>query len=581
MEQSKKQRGKALLRKIYQNNSIKMQFALVYSLFVLAPTLVALLLMSHTANKKLQDATLQTAEDMVAQISSNVSFQFQQMVNISLTISTNGRVREILSSRNTDIYTDYCDTQEVQKIIDEIIIISQGLEAKLYVDSEKSYSGQGVYFHDIRRFYENHDVAGRGYLDPQVSWSCQVEDGAPATISFITPVYSYHNITQAIAFLEMDMKYANIGKLITGSSLADSSDYFIVDNSGGVLYTSADGADQAFDLEDFRYKQGVFQRAGAYYAYAQVSPSQWYIVYRVNIGALSMDTTYSFFTTSVLIVTLVAGFYLVAVLCLVLIVTHHYDRKIQAITDSLDAYDVSELEPNLKRRVNNLDFLTANVNRLMLKVKDMTEQAAQTEVNEKKAQLKALQFQISPHFLYNALDTINWAAIKRGDMEASKQVGLLARYFRLVLSNGDMNIPISEELEFCRVYLQLQDGINPGKFTFEIDDSGLARDVVLPKMTIHPIVENALIHGVLKQRSRKGEIRILVEQTDTLTRVKVRDNGTGFAVDRLQASIRQGGKDGFGLHNIYERLKLFLGNDPRVDFQSDENGTQVEITLDL
>lgn len=579
-----KQSGKQLdgLVKIYQNHSMKMQFVLVYSLFVLVPTLVALLLMAHTTNEKVQDAAVQTAEDMVAQISSNVSFQFQQMANISLTISTNSRVREILSRQDTDIYTDYCDAKEMQTLMGEIINISQGLEARLYVDSGKSYSSQHVFFYDIESFYETYDVSEIGYLLPRLSWSHRRSgQGAPSTVSFITPVYSFNDITKVIAYLEVDKKYSDIENLLAGTSLSASADYFILDSSARTLYTSQEDGGEGFAPEDFRHRQGVFRQGGEYYAYSQVNPSQWYIVYRVDIRELSMDTTVSFLTTGILIVSLFAVFFMVMVLCLVLIVTHHYDRKIQAITDSLDVYDVNDLEPNLRRRINNLDFLTASVNRLMLKVKDMTEQSVQTEINEKKAQLKALQFQINPHFLYNALDTINWAAIKRGDMVANRQVGLLARYFRLVLNNGDVNIHISEELEFCRVYLQLQNEINAGKFSFEIDTGGLARDIILPKMTIQPLVENALIHGVLKQRNRKGEILVLVEQTESITTVKVCDNGVGFDVGCLQESIKQGGKESFGLHNIYERLKLFLPSDPMISFRSDENGTEVKLVLEL
>lgn len=574
---------RAFLRKVYQNNSMRTQFVLVYFLFVLIPTVVALLLMSHTMNQKLLDATLKTAEDMVAQISSNVSFQFQQMSNISLTISSNSSVRSILSRQDTDIYTDYQDTREIQRFIDEIMSISPGLEAKLYVDNQKSYSGQMVYFHSMETFIEIYKLSENEELPSQQTWICQQDNGKPpSSIRYLCPVYSFNDITRVISYLEVDMKYSNIATLLENTSLSDSSGYFIVDNSANSLYSSVEDSDiDEFAVEDFSNTQGVFQKGSTYYAYAQVSPSQWYIVYPINVTTLGGDAALSFLTTSIMILVLFAIFFLVVILCLVLIVTTHYDRKIQAVTASLAAYNINELEPNLKKGANNLDFLSASVNRLILKVKELTEQSVQTEINEKKAQLKAMQFQINPHFLYNALDTINWSAIKRGDTVATRQISLLAKYFRLVLNNGDINIHMSQELEFCRVYLQIQNEIHAEKFTFKFDTRLLTRDVILPKMSIQPIVENALIHGVLKQRNRKGHILVLVEQTDTLTKVKVCDNGVGFDVSNLQDTIRNGGKDGFGLRNIYDRLKLFLGTAPVFHFHSDENGTEVEITMEL
>lgn len=574
---------RAFLRKVYQNNSMRTQFVLVYFLFVLIPTVVALLLMSHTMNQKLLDATLKTAEDMVAQISSNVSFQFQQMSNISLTISSNSSVRSILSRQDTDIYTDYQDTREIQRFIDEIMSISPGLEAKLYVDNQKSYSGQMVYFHSMETFIEIYKLSENEELPSQQTWICQQDNGkTPSSIRYICPVYSFNDITRVISYLEVDMKYSNIATLLENTSLSDSSGYFIVDNCANSLYSSVEDSDiDEFAVEDFSNTQGVFQKGSTYYAYAQVLPSQWYIVYPINVTTLGGDAALSFLTTSIMILVLFAIFFLVVILCLVLIVTTHYDRKIQAVTASLAAYNINELEPNLKKGANNLDFLSASVNRLILKVKELTEQSVQTEINEKKAQLKAMQFQINPHFLYNALDTINWSAIKRGDTVATRQISLLAKYFRLVLNNGDINIHMSQELEFCRVYLQIQNEIHAEKFTFKFDTRLLTRDVILPKMSIQPIVENALIHGVLKQRNRKGHILVLVEQTDTLTKVKVCDNGVGFDVSNLQDTIRNGGKDGFGLRNIYDRLKLFLGTAPVFHFHSDENGTEVEITMEL
>ena len=568
------------LRTFFANSSMTTQFVLPYLMLVTLPAVVFILFSYHLSEERIQRSLLKSADETVVQVASNLSFQFQLMVNVGQTIASSSEVRMIMDRPPVQVIEDYHDAESIRRVFSEMSIVSQGLKLRMYVDEFKLYAREGVNFFPKDDFLRSHDVTEKGYLLPDAMWKYEPAQGHwPSRVTYSVPVYGRRDVTKVNAYVQVGMDYSRLESLLASPELSTRASFWVLD-SGGLTVLSHGSSDcPELSPEELEKSSGVVELESGNYAFARVQTSGWYLVYLVEAGSLQDSGGYlQLLLTMLTMIIAFAIFFLVVILAMILIITNYYDKRLQSIAMSLRLPDISQGEVTVYDKTSNLNLLANNTGKLILKVRELTEQSMQDKLKAQMAELKALQWQINPHFLYNALDTVNWAAIKRGDQDTSRIISLIARYFRLVLSGGNSNVTLEQELEFCQVYLQIQTEIDPGRFTFKIDSDRGLRPVVLPKMTVQPFVENALIHGVMKLRNRPGEMLVSVSQTDVNTIIKVSDNGYGFDTNRI---IEGNSSEGFGIQNVLDRLKLFLECPPEINYISDSSGTTVELIIRL
>jgi two-component system, sensor histidine kinase YesM len=252
-------------------------------------------------------------------------------------------------------------------------------------------------------------------------------------------------------------------------------------------------------------------------------------------------------------------------------------------------------EGNLNVRVENkntdeIASLGASLNTMAGKLKELLDNSIKEQENLKKSELKALQAQINPHFLYNTLDTIVWMAEANKSEQVIEIVGALSKFFRITLSKGKDFISVKDEIEHVRSYLIIQkiryrDILN---FRIEVDEDIL--DYKILKLILQPIVENALYHGIKNRRSG-GEILIKGSKRDEEYAIlfEIIDNGIGMTEEKLnevQAELNNNNveplikESGFGLNNVHKRIKLYYGKDYGLFIQSEYNkGTHISICI--
>lgn len=211
----------------------------------------------------------------------------------------------------------------------------------------------------------------------------------------------------------------------------------------------------------------------------------------------------------------------------------------------------------------------------------LTEENYRVHLQERKAQLLALQAQINPHFLYNTLECINWMAFRHGAEDISQAVTALARYFRLTLSEGKNVVSIADEIELAKTYLAIQNIRFESKIQTQIEAPEELKEYAIPKLILQPFVENAVIHGILKKPQRAGKITIVAQIEQEDIHILVSDDGIGIP-DRLLEEITQSvdRKDHYGIYNVRERIHLYYGEGYGVVISSrEEAGTTVRITV--
>ena len=230
-------------------------------------------------------------------------------------------------------------------------------------------------------------------------------------------------------------------------------------------------------------------------------------------------------------------------------------------------------------------MLSDSLNAMIDKINELRDQVTTEQIRLRKAEFELLQAQINPHFLYNTLDTIVWLAEAGDQKRVVSMVGNLSDFFRTSLNQGKDIISIREELAHVRSYLEIQQVRYQDILRYEITVPEDLYEYKIPKITIQPLVENALYHGIKNKRGQ-GTITITGERSENGFVLYVRDNGIGMTQERLN-EVRAGiqklsytGKEIYGLYNVNERIRLNFGETYGISIESTYGeGTCVSISL--
>ena len=195
------------------------------------------------------------------------------------------------------------------------------------------------------------------------------------------------------------------------------------------------------------------------------------------------------------------------------------------------------------------------------------------------AELKALQSQINPHFLYNTLDMINWMSQKKESENIRSVVQAMSRFYRLTLSKGRDIVSIRDEVEMCEAYMEIQKRRYRGRICYEVEVDGDILDSLIPKITLQPFLENAIIHGINEKADGRGMVILNGWMEDGRITLSVTDDGEGMTQEDKKKS-HQGSH--YGLSNIEHRLELFFGESIPVQVESSPGiGTCVIINIPI
>ena len=220
--------------------------------------------------------------------------------------------------------------------------------------------------------------------------------------------------------------------------------------------------------------------------------------------------------------------------------------------------------------VNELNTLAENLNTMAGQIDLLIQKNMEEQKNFQKAEMKALQAQITPHFLYNTFDTIVWLAEEEHTEEVVRITKAFSDFLRISLSRGHEWITISQELEHIKNYLTIQKIRYADILNYSIDADEALMDVKMIKLVLQPLIENAIYHGIKNKRGR-GKLKVSAHFTNdsrTFVCFTVEDNGAGFTEERLgqvRNELRTGAQDSeklssvYGLYNVNKKLKLYYG----------------------
>ena len=331
-----------------------------------------------------------------------------------------------------------------------------------------------------------------------------------------------------------------------------------------------------------------------------------------NVGRLVADMLDAFTTEEIknaseasarLRVILVAA--TAAEVLLLLIALIRTGRETRRLTESIHTaiYSLEETvrriaEGNFGDRVRGMNVaelkeLSEQINQMADRLEMLIEQVRQKQDNLSKAELRTLQAQISPHFLYNTLDTIIWQAESGKGDEVVQLTRSLSDFFRISLSAGADWIPVTQELKHVSAYLSIQKTRYRDILDYEVEMPDGLEEIYMLKLLLQPLVENALYHGIKNKRGG-GKITVRVSRQNRILTFTVADTGKGMTPEQLrqvEAMLREetpttqaaleSGHTGFGLRNVDTRIRLYYRKQTGLIFQSGPEGTEVSFTIPI
>lgn len=386
------------------------------------------------------------------------------------------------------------------------------------------------------------------------------------------------------AWVSLDLSFASISSHINNVGIGQRGYCFLMGRGGDIIYhpqqrllyagLKSEDTPALANLAD-----GTYADDTVIYAVNSVDGSDWRVVGISYVDELVNQNVAEMLRLSGVMALVI----LAAALLISWLLSHLLGRPLRGLADAMERFeaDADHFSYRPVGGTREVRELSNSFGHMVLRIQQLMSTVRQEEINLRKTELKALQAQINPHFLYNTLDSIAWMCEQGRSADAVNMVHALARLFRISISRGHELIPIAKELEHAESYLQIQKFRYKNQFTYEFQVDPDCLDYYCNKITLQPIIENAINHG-LDLMVDEGKITVQVCQEGEDVLFRVRDNGVGMSSEQVEAILAQssGDRAGIGIKNVDDRLKIYFGANYGLRITSEPDvGTCVEIRM--
>lgn len=401
------------------------------------------------------------------------------------------------------------------------------------------------------------------------------------------------NTKQVEGVFLLDLNYKTISSLCSQVSLGEKGYLFVVDDKGNVIYhpkqqllhSGLKKEEEEIANLSIQKKQGSFIRGSGkekkLYTLATSEKTGWTIIGVAHMSEFQKETkklqrAYMGLALLLLLVGVLFSFFLSKTITSPIV---KLDRGMKKVKKGRfqEAVVPIEGQEEIRRLGESFNLMAQEIQSLM--AENVKEQS-----QKRKAEMKALQSQINPHFLYNTLDSIIWMAESgKNNQEVVEMTAALSRLFRQSIGNEEEMVTIGKELEYIETYLTIQRMRYRDQLSYDFEIEPEIREEKIVKLTLQPLVENSIYHGI-KYMEGGGNIRVRGYKEEEDVVLEVEDNGAGMSKEicaRLLDSMEEKeGQKGLGVKNVQKRLKLYYGEKYGLSYESEVGvGTKVRVRI--
>lgn len=530
-------------RLLFRNLEIRYKL-LVHFLFIsILPSLGLGVLIGLTVDSIMERQTNENTLQLIDKVNRNLEFYVTNVQNTSYLISFNPDIQNFLRDYpGQDNGERARSAYEAKKFLQGFTTLNSEMAGIMVVNADGRYLSNDMYATSaasdltLERWYQE-AVAGKGIFrmighptDRHVTTHADYKNNevVSAVRAILDP-----DTQRVLGVVLIDLKLRVISETAQDVRLGKTGFLMVVDESGEPIYIPKQVGMPSFPIEWLGgQKSGSFAK--------KVNGRRLQFIFRGS--AFTNWTTIGVFSTAesapeVRQMRLYVGSFVFVVCMLGTTASFALSRSISRPISRLMTFMRRAETGDLTSRywgdgMDEVGMLGRSFNSMLTKINDLIGLTERQERQKREAELRSLQAQIKPHFLYNTLDTIHWMARKQGAREVSEMVEALSRLFRIGLSKGNESIPLGEEMEHVRSYLQIQKIRYQDKLNYEL---GLEPDIshlLVLKIILQPIVENAIYHGI-KERRGSGTIVVKAARSGGHLLLTVSDDGAGMSAEKL------------------------------------------------
>ena len=547
-----------------------------------------------------REKTDYSMEQSVSQAISFTESYLRNMTYLANMVEDNGVIQNTLSAdgfgEERPYMEQWLEYYELNKEFNSYEISNSIYRFCLYVPDEVMYAGNQYYFDGVSRLKERSDYVDLRYAlntgEDYVAISRE-RDGVDQqdTSQMVT---LYHRIASkkekeeelGICSISVSAKYFQ--DIMKNANITSEGLVYLMSENGRMITSSNSSILQKMQ------KKGILLNYGAELFMEKKKEGQKeYYITRQNVDGASWqmiliipeneyEDQYRFLWLSA---ALMLGSMIAVIVVMSYLLSGYYVGRLKKLNVEMTGLESGNLNANLPitTEEDEIEEIYHNFNGMVQEVQRLMQEHYQLGKEVKMAEVRALQAQINPHFLYNTLDLINWISMDYGAEEIGTLTWNLARFYRLSLNHGKSLISIGEEVEHVEVYVNIENYHFDNAISLEVDVPEELKSYACLNIILQPFVENAIVHGIAEKPDIEScEIRICARREEQDIVFSVQDDGPGVDVKEMQKETQQDirtAQHGYGVRNINFRLKLCFGEKYGVTYLESEKGTHVEIKI--
>jgi two-component system sensor histidine kinase YesM len=544
----------------FKNLSIGQLIFVVVTLIVGISMLLSSVLITNLVFSRTDNLIASTSKEINKQVVMNYENYLSNVIDTSNTLQK--YIMELTKSNNkTQLDNIFISTRNIQRNIQNIALFDT--EGRLIVSSSTDPVIEGIaglsWFIQARQNPAIHHFSSSHIEDIIVGGTAEV-----FSVSKSVQYYAQDKIKDGI--LLIDINTTNLKSLAAQTNLGTLGQVIITDEKNNLIYSS--GSDcTVSDCASAKIAKSImlggklvsYNKMSMYVNVNTIKYTRWKIATFINVDAITKSKT----DALVRMILIFIGT-LIVILFSSTLFSRRISKPMRKLKEHIEEIEHGDFDTMIHvEGQREVVILGEAFNLMSQRVKELMLRVLNEQVEKRKTQFIALQNQINPHFLYNTLDSIVWLSENGRNKDVETAIVALSKFFRMSISNEMSTVPLKDEVEHIRNYLLIQQIRYQNSFGFKLDIDPKVEQNNVIKLSLQPLVENAIIHGIKPEESFT-QILIKAYEKDNCTYVEVYNEGYGIDKQRIDEihQMIHGEKEStsMGLKNVYQRLKLYYGN---------------------
>ena len=563
--------GKNSLKRKFRDMRLTGKLVVIYLLAGFVPVIIILSITYMEMKKILWDRETTILQSYVRQTTDAMDNELEIYNNLSKYISYNQSIAKILSA-DQSAYQNYEQFSTViDPLLSSIMYFHENVnQVTIYTDASDVKHGSTVApLKDLSDGTHAYDD-----LDNNIHWRIDMENHTAFSVSRMAMLEQ----RGAKGVLYVSVDYDSVFQPFYTETMFDNYGLVIEDEYGNTIFAKNTFADDkaAYELNVDQFKAlREMENSGYQFIDRTSNATGWNIcVYKPDRLIISSVQPILIIAGVAILVSMFAG-----ITC-IHIISEFITKRIKKLQKTMKATETGNLGMVIENdSADEIGDLINGYNSMSKRLDETVNEVYQSKIKEKEYEMRALQAQINPHFLYNSLSMINWKALEADQDDISHITLALSTFYRTALNKGKNILLVKDEIANIKSYLDIQLAMHDNSFdvVYDIDDSILKYETL--NLILQPLLENAIGHGIDVKTDGRGEIRIEGKENGDFIDFTVSDNGVGMTKTQA-AMILSKSSNGYGVSNVNERIKLYYGEQYAVKIDSTPGvGTKVMLHL--